>query len=159
MQTNFTRRQLLKFLTAAAVTAPFANSRAVALYLRDTNAEIKSGGPPPGAVPGVSSAVQAKEKVLAYLQGRGRGSYLFGQVATWVHNENPDMDHPRNWIHKVYEHTGRLPRYGCITYDFEDNPFSDAAWNEGVQKLWNRGMIAGIYSFFANPSGGRWNAP
>ena len=39
----------------------------------------------------------------------------------------------------MQEHAGRLPRYGCITYDFEDNPFSDAAWNQGVLKLWNRG--------------------
>ena len=36
-------------------------------------------------------------------------------------------------------HTGKLPRYGCITYDFVDDPFSDAAWNEGVQKLWDTG--------------------
>jgi hypothetical protein len=87
------------------------------------------------------------------------GSYLFGQVPTWVHNENPDLDHPDNWIKKVHEHTGRFPRYGCITYDFDDNPFSDAAWNEGVRKLWDRGLIVGVYSFFANPAGGRWNDP
>ena len=30
--------------------------------------------------------------VLTYLKNRGNGSYLFGQVATWVHNEDPDMD-------------------------------------------------------------------
>ena len=105
MKTTFTRRQLLKLLTAAGVGAPFTNSRAVASHLAATNAEMKAGGTQPGAVPGVvpgvSSAVQSKEKVLAYLKGRGQGSYLFGQVATWVHNENPDMDHPSNWIHKV----------------------------------------------------------
>jgi hypothetical protein len=33
------------------------------------------------------------EKVLAYLRSLGNGSYMFGQMATWVHNENPDMDH------------------------------------------------------------------
>ncbi len=58
-----------------------------------------------------SRAAQAREKVLAYLKARGNGSYLFGQVATWVHKENPDMDHPSNWLKKVQEHTGRLPRY------------------------------------------------
>jgi len=100
-----------------------------------------------------------RENVLAYLKARGKGSYLFGQVATWVHKENPDMDHPGNWLRKVREHTGQLPRYGCITYDFDGNAFSDAAWNEGVRKLWDRGMIVGVYSFFANPSGGRWNDP
>ena len=108
----------------------------------------------PSVIPGVSSAVQAREKVLAYLKGLGRGSYLFGRVGTWVHNENPDLDHPSNWLHKVQAHAGRLPRYGCITYDFVDDPFPDAAWNEGVQKLWNRRLIVGVYSFFANPGGG-----
>jgi len=39
-----------------------------------------------------SRAPQA-EKVLSYLKGLGNGSYMFGQMATWVHNENPDMDH------------------------------------------------------------------
>ena len=33
------------------------------------------------------------EKVLTYLRGLGNGRYMFGQMATWVHNENPDMDH------------------------------------------------------------------
>ncbi|MHB1307167.1 MAG: glycosyl hydrolase [Limisphaerales bacterium] len=163
MKTTFTRRQLLKFLTAAGVGAPFTGPRAAAPYLTAPNAETKADGAlrgaVPGVVPGVTSALQAKEKVLAYLKGLSQGSYLFGQVATWVHNENPDMDHPSNWIQKLREHTGRLPRYGCITYDFVDDPFPDAAWNEGVQKLWNRGMIAGVYSFFANPSGGEWNDP
>jgi mannan endo-1,4-beta-mannosidase len=97
--------------------------------------------------------------VLAYLQGRGHGSYLFGQVATWVHNENPDMDHPTNWLKKVRDHTGRLPRYGCITYDFHDDPFPDEAWNRGVKKMWDRGMIVGVFTFFANPSGRAWNDP
>ena len=32
------------------------------------------------------------EKVLTYLRGLGNGRYMFGQMATWVHNENPDMD-------------------------------------------------------------------
>ena len=58
------------------------------------------------------------EKVLATLKGFGNGSYLFGQMATWVHDENPDMDHPSNWLKKVVDHTGKMPRYGCVTYDF-----------------------------------------
>ena len=33
------------------------------------------------------------EKVLTYLRSLGNGRYMFGQMATWVHNENPDMDH------------------------------------------------------------------
>jgi hypothetical protein len=107
------------------------------------------------------NAAQAREHVLAYLKARGRGSYLFGQVATWVHRENPDMDDPSNWIKKVQDHTGQRPGYGCITYSFAQypDPSSDAAVNEGVKKMWDRGMIVGIYSFFANPGGGAWNAP
>src|SRR5512136_2075463 len=124
MKATFTRRQMLKLLTASSVGASFANSHAVVSRLAATSTGITQDGDPrgavPGVVPGISSAVQSREKVLAYLKERGHGSYLFGQVATWVHNENPDMDHPRNWIRKVYEHTGRLPRYGCITYDFDD---------------------------------------
>jgi mannan endo-1,4-beta-mannosidase len=98
-------------------------------------------------------------EVLAYLKGLGNGSYLFGQVATWVHNENPDMDHATNWLKKVYDHTGKMPRYGCVTYDFDDNPFPDSDWNNGVKKMWDRGMIVGVFSFYANPSGGSWNGP
>lgn len=106
-----------------------------------------------------SSAVmfaQTKDEVFNYLRTLGNGSWLFGQMATWVHNENPDIDDPSNWIYKVYEHTGKMPRYACITYDFDDDPFSDSAWNEGVKKIWDKGMIAGVYNFFANPCGGRW---
>ncbi len=102
---------------------------------------------------------QPKEEVLSYLKSLGNGSYMFGQVATWVHNENPDMDDSTNWLKKVYDHTGMMPRYGCITYDFDDNPYSDAEWNEGVKKMWDRGLIAGVYNFFANPCGGKWNDP
>lgn len=102
---------------------------------------------------------QPKEEVLKYLKSLGNGSYIFGQVATWVHNENPDMDDSTNWLKKIYDHTGMLPRYGCITYDFDDNPYSDAEWNEGVKKMWDRGLIAGVYNFFANPSGGKWKDP
>ncbi len=98
-------------------------------------------------------------EVLAYLRGLGNGSYLFGQVATWVHNENPDMDQPSNWLRKVVDHTGKLPRYGCVTYDFDDNPFADSLWNRGVKKMWDRGLLVGVFSFYANPSGGRWNSP
>ncbi len=29
----------------------------------------------------------AAEKVLSYLKGLGNGSYMFGQMATWVHLE------------------------------------------------------------------------
>jgi mannan endo-1,4-beta-mannosidase len=66
------------------------------------------------------------------------------------------MDHPTNWLKKVYDHTGKMPRYGCITYDYDDNPFTDAEWNEGVKKMWERGLIPGVYNFFANPMGGKW---
>jgi len=75
------------------------------------------------------------EKVLSYLKGLGNGRYMFGQMATWVHNENPDMDHPSNWLRKVYDHTGKMPRYGCVTYDFHDDPFPDSAWNNGVKEM------------------------
>lgn len=99
------------------------------------------------------------EEVFSYLRGLGNGSYLFGQVATWVHDEDPDMDHPTNWLKKVYEHTGTMPRYGTVTYDFHDDPFPDAAWNHGVKEMWDRGMMVGIVSFYANPAGGSWNDP
>jgi len=99
------------------------------------------------------------EKVLSTLKGLGHGSFLFGQMATWVHDENPDMDHPSNWLKKVHDHTGKMPRYGCLTYDFVDDPFSDAAWNEGVKKMWDRGLLVGVFMFWANPSGGAWNGP
>jgi mannan endo-1,4-beta-mannosidase len=149
MNATITRRKLLKLLTAAGLGAPFVIAKA------------QDSRPAPGdsTASGVSSSAQAKKKVLAFLKGRGHGSYLFGQVATWVHNENPDLEHPSNWIKKVQEHTGKLPRYGCITYDFVDDPFKDAEWNTAVQKLWDRGLIVGVYSFFANPTGGRWNDP
>ena len=99
------------------------------------------------------ATITPKEKVLNYLKSLGNGSYLFGQVATWVHNENPDMDDPSNWLKKVYDHTGRMPRLGVITYDFTDDPFPDSAWNKGVKKMRDRGLIAAVYSFYANPSG------
>lgn len=163
MKSTLTRRQLLRLLTAAGFGAPFAGPHAQDSRQSAGNSALQAGPDPGGAVPGSPathrSGAQAREELLAYLKGRSRGSYLFGQVATWVHNENPDMDHPGNWIHKVQEHAGRLPRYGCITYDFVDDPFSDAVWNEGVKKLWDRGLIVGVYSFFANPGGGRWNDP
>lgn len=113
-------------------------------------------------VPAIASAddrPKSRGEVLAYLKGLGHGSYLFGQVATWVHNENPDMDHSSNWLKKVSDHTGKMPRYGCVTYDFHDDPFPDAAWNQGVKKMWDRGMLVGVFSFFANPAGGSWNDP
>jgi hypothetical protein len=103
--------------------------------------------------------VRSRAEVLRYLASMGNGSYLFGQVATWVHNENPDMDEASNWLKKVYEHTGKMPRYGTVTYDFDDDPWPDAAWNDGVKKMWDRGMIVGVFTFFANPSGGSWNGP
>ncbi len=99
------------------------------------------------------------EEVFAYLRGLGNGSYLFGQMATWVHNENPDMDHATNWLKKVYDHAGKMPRYGCVTYDFHDDPFADSEWNNGVKEMWERGMIVGVFTFFANPAGGSWNDP
>ncbi|MBP8910306.1 MAG: hypothetical protein KBI32_02235, partial [Phycisphaerae bacterium] len=98
-------------------------------------------------------------ELRTYLQGLGNGSYLFGQMATWVHNENPDMDHPSNWLKKVYDHAGKMPRYGVVTYDFDDDPFPDSAWNQGVKKMYDRGLITGVFSFYANPAGGRWNSP
>jgi mannan endo-1,4-beta-mannosidase len=104
----------------------------------------------------VALSSQPREELLGYLKTLGNGKWMFGQMATWVHNENPDMDHPSNWLKKVYDHTGKMPRYGCITYDFDDNPFPDSAWNEGVKKIWEKGMICGVYNFFANPCGGRW---
>ncbi len=102
---------------------------------------------------------QSKQDVLQYLKGMGHGKYVFGQVATWMHNENPDMDNENNWVHKVYVKTGKLPRYGVVTYDFEDNPFTDAQWNTAVKKMWDAGMLAGVYSWYGNPSGAAWNGP
>lgn len=102
---------------------------------------------------------QTKQEVLDWLKARGRGSYLFGQMATWVHNETPDLDHGSNWLKKVHDRTGVMPAYGCITYDFDDDPFPDAQWNEGVKQMWDRGLLVGVYSFYANPSGGKWNDP
>ncbi len=99
------------------------------------------------------------DEVFQYLRGLGNGSYLFGQMATWVHDENPDMDHETNWLKKVYDHTGKMPRYGVVTYDYHDDPFSDAEWNNGVKKMWERGLLAGVYSFYANPAGVSWNDP
>ena len=97
--------------------------------------------------------ITTKDDVFNYLRSFGNGSYMFGQVATWVHNENPDMDHDSNWLKKIYDHSGKMPRYGVITYDFTDDPFPDSAWNIGVKKMWDRGLIVGVYSFFANPCG------
>jgi mannan endo-1,4-beta-mannosidase len=96
-----------------------------------------------------------KEEIISYLKSLGNGSYLFGQVATWVHDENPDMDHESNWLNKVYKHTGLMPKYGVITYDFTDDPFSDEEWNQGVKKMYERGLIPGVYNFFANPEEGK----
>ncbi len=107
----------------------------------------------------VNVHAQPAEEVLDYLRGLGNGTYMFGQMATWVHNEDPDMDHPSNWIKKVHDHAGIFPRYACTTYDFHDDPFSDAEWNAGVKKLHDRGMVVGVYTFFANPGGGKWNDP
>lgn len=100
--------------------------------------------------------IRDKDDVLEYLNTMGNGTYLFGQVATWVHNENPDMDDPSNWLFKISQHTGKMPRYGVITYDFTDDPFPDSAWNQGVKKIWDHGLIAGVYTFWANPAGGRF---
>jgi hypothetical protein len=109
----------------------------------------------------ISLAVHAgtKEEVLTCLKSLGHGSYLFGQMATWVHNEKPDMDHPSNWLKKTHGHTGIMPAYGCLTYDFDDDPFTDAQWNEGVKQMWDRGLLVGAYNFYANPCGGKWNGP
>ena len=96
-----------------------------------------------------------KEEIINYLKSLGNGSYLFGQVATWVHDENPDMDDDSNWLNKVYKHTGLMPKYGVITYDFTDDPFSDEEWNQGVKKMYERGLIPGVYNFYANPEEGK----
>ncbi len=98
-------------------------------------------------------------EVYRYLHSLSNGSYMFGQMATWVHDENPDMDHDSNWLHKVYEHTGVMPKYATITYDFNDDPFSDMEWNQGVKEMWDRGLLVGVYNFYANPAGGNWNDP
>jgi len=109
----------------------------------------------------LSSQLRAnpKDDLFTYLRSLGNGNWLFGQMETWVHNENPDMDSPDNWLSKVYNFTGKMPRYGCVTYDFDDDPFTDAEWNEGVKKMWKRGLIAGVYNFYANPCGGSWKNP
>jgi mannan endo-1,4-beta-mannosidase len=52
-----------------------------------------------------------------------------------------------------------MPRYGTVTYDFDDDPFPDSAWNNAVKKMWDRGMIVGVFSFYANPTGRSWNDP
>jgi hypothetical protein len=102
---------------------------------------------------------QPTEDLFKTLKQLGNGRYLFGQMGTWVHNENPDMDHPGNWLRKVFDHTGKWPAYGCVTYDFEDNPFTDREWNEAVKKMSERGMIVGIYGWWENPSGGKSVGP
>ena len=48
------------------------------------------------------------EKVLGYLKNLGNGSYMFGQMATWVYNENPDMDHGTNWRGKIGAKSGDI---------------------------------------------------
>ncbi|WCJ59833.1 glycosyl hydrolase [Fontisphaera persica] len=105
------------------------------------------------------SQAQNRQQILQYFKGLGHGSYLFGQMGTWVHGENPNMEHPSNWLKKVQQHTGILPAFGCLTYDLDDNPFTDAQWNEGVKQMWDRGLLVGVYTFWANPCGGRWNEP
>ncbi|MCC7376222.1 MAG: hypothetical protein IT581_16305 [Verrucomicrobiales bacterium] len=107
-------------------------------------------------LPWTTQAQTAKE-LLTTLRGLGHGKHLFGQVATWVHNENPDPAHPGNWVRKLKDHTGLDPGYACTTYDFEDNPFPDEAWNQGVKAIHDRGIIPGVYTFWANPCGGAWN--
>lgn len=149
-------------MKAAYLLPPAFMAGVLATTLTLTAAEPEASTDTPRREPStelVTPGGRARQKVLDFLQARGNGSYLFGQVGTWVHNENPDPDHASNWIHKVRDHTGFLPRYGCITYDFDDNPFPDSAWNAGVKKLWDRGLIVGVYTFFANPAGGRWNDP
>lgn len=109
----------------------------------------------------LNAQVRTKTEILNSLKGLGHGNYLFGQMATWVHGERPDLEHPSNWLKKVHHHTGILPAFGCLTYDFDDDPFTDAQWNEGVKQMWDRGLLVGVYSFFANPSAGKgkWSAP
>lgn len=101
---------------------------------------------------------RSKEAILQRLKGLGHGAYLFGQVATWVHKENPNMDDPSNWLKKVYDHTGVMPAYGCLTYDF-NKAFTDMQRNEGVKQMWDRGLLVGVYTFWVNPCGGHPTAP
>jgi hypothetical protein len=110
------------------------------------------------AIP-LAAQERTKAEILDGLKGLGHGSYLFGQTATWVHGEKPDLNHPSNWVKKTRDHTGILPAYGCLTYDFDNPRSTDAQWNDGVKQMWDRGLLVGVYSFFANPSGGRWNSP
>jgi hypothetical protein len=108
---------------------------------------------------GAAEPDAARQAMFEQMRRLGNGSYVFGQVATWVHDENPDPEHASNWIQKVQQHTGKMPRYGCVTYDFHDNPFPDQAWNDGVKKMAQRGMWVGVFTFWANPSGRSWNEP
>ena len=55
------------------------------------------------------STISTKEDVINYLKTFGNGSWMFGQVATWVHNENPNMDHPSNWLQKIYTLPADIP--------------------------------------------------
>ncbi|MBX3744724.1 MAG: hypothetical protein KF833_05395 [Verrucomicrobiae bacterium] len=116
-------------------------------------------GATPGPTAGATAGATAAQELIETLRGFGNGKYLFGQMGTWVHNENPDPDHGSNWLRKLRDHTGREAKYGCITYDFEDDPFPDEAWNAGVKRMHDRGMIVGVYTFWANPCGGAWNEP
>jgi len=113
----------------------------------------------PSLVLPFTAPAATRTEVLNSLKNLGHGSYLFGQMATWVHGENPNLDHPSNWLKKVQDHTGILPVFGCLTYDFDDDPYTDAQWNAGVKQMWDKGLLVGVYTFWANPSGGRWNGP
>lgn len=42
----------------------------------------------------ILASSQPKEELMQYMRGLGNGAYLFGQIGTWVHNANPDMDDP-----------------------------------------------------------------
>jgi hypothetical protein len=70
------------------------------------------------------SHAQSAKDLIVTLRGLGHGKHLFGQVATWVHNENPDPDHPGNWVRKVRDHTGRLPAVRLHHLRFRGQPLS-----------------------------------
>jgi len=96
--------------------------------------------------------------VLNYMKSCGNGKYIFGQQGTWVQQgENPDIDNSSNWVKKVYDATGKWPAYGCITYYLgHRDPNAD---NLGVQKMWDRGMIPGVWTMFPNPQTGGIDGP
>lgn len=67
----------------------FTYSRNITVAEQATGGELKVSGT--FSTIG-KSHTQPTEKVLTCLRSLGNGSCLFGQMATWAHNDNPDMD-------------------------------------------------------------------